>query len=289
MTLPRLSRSNLMETRLPIAPPSEQHRIVEAIESNFAKLDQATTALARVRRTLSRFRVSTLRSGLDGQLVPRRSKWKVGTLFEVAEDLDGRRVPVNATERQKRVGRVPYYGATGQVGWIDGFLFDEELVLLGEDGVDFLDSFKPKAYIIRGKSWVNNHAHVLRVNPGVMLSQFLAAQLNIADYSGLVNGTTRLKLTKSAMRRIQLVIPPLDEQAEVVDAMERLMSIADEANEIAMRGEGHAGFLREAILASGFSGTLSREGTTSSSVNRHDANSYRTTLPESGRSGLGVN
>src|SRR5437762_9259028 len=83
-------------------------------------------------------------------------------LGEVVDILDSRRIPVNSDERAKRVGDVPYYGATGQVGWIDDCIFDEELVLLGEDGAPFLDHTKPKAYMIRGKSWVNNHAHVLR-------------------------------------------------------------------------------------------------------------------------------
>jgi type I restriction enzyme, S subunit len=76
---------------------------------------------------------------------------------------------------------VPYYGATGQVGTIDDFLFDEELVLLGEDGAPFLDNTKDKAYMIRGKAWVNNHAHVLRGRPGI-LNTFLMHQLNVIDY-----------------------------------------------------------------------------------------------------------
>jgi type I restriction enzyme S subunit len=77
------------------------------------------------------------------------AKWKESALGEVVDILDSRRVPVNSDERKNRVGDVPYYGATGQVGWIDKHLFDEELVLLGEDGAPFLDSAKPKAYLVR--------------------------------------------------------------------------------------------------------------------------------------------
>jgi hypothetical protein len=98
-----------------------------------------------------------------------------------ADILDSRRIPVNSEERAKRVGDVPYYGAAGQVGFIDKHIFDEELVLLGEDGAPFLDSGKPKAYLIHGKSWVNNHAHVLRGKPG-LLNSFLLYQLNNLDY-----------------------------------------------------------------------------------------------------------
>ncbi|MDF1580357.1 MAG: restriction endonuclease subunit S, partial [Desulfuromonadales bacterium] len=93
--------------------------------------------------------------------------WEWTTLENVAEILDSQRVPVNAKERETRQGDIPYYGATGQVGFIDDYLFDEELVLLGEDGAPFFDPSKQKAYIIRGKSWVNNHAHVLRTKAGI--------------------------------------------------------------------------------------------------------------------------
>src|SRR3954449_12627435 len=101
------------------------------------------------------------------------SGWVTAALGELVEVLDHLRVPVNKTDRATRVGTVPYYGAAGQVGWIDDYLFDEELVLLGEDGVPFLNPLQPKAYIISGKSWVNNHAHVLRPNPEMVDPAYL--------------------------------------------------------------------------------------------------------------------
>ena len=94
--------------------------------------------------------------------------WHWARLADISVCLDYMRRPINGSDRAKRIrGRdiaelVPYYGATQQQGWIDGFLFDEELVLLGEDGVPFFDPLRAKAYVIRGKSWVNNHAHVFR-------------------------------------------------------------------------------------------------------------------------------
>jgi len=99
--------------------------------------------------------------------------WTWTCLEDCVDILDSQRVPVSTKERKLRcrdktaAERFPHYGATGQVGWIDGYLFDEELILLGEDGAPFLDPSKDKAYIIRGKSWVNNHAHVLRAIEGL--------------------------------------------------------------------------------------------------------------------------
>ncbi|HNV71356.1 MAG TPA: restriction endonuclease subunit S, partial [Candidatus Ozemobacteraceae bacterium] len=113
------------------------------------------------------------------------ASWLEVKLEDVIEILDHRREPVNSTERESRIGNVPYYGATGQVGWIDDYLFNEDLILLGEDGAPFLDSKKSVAYQIHGKSWINNHAHVLRAIAGCP-NAFFAHQLNTVDYRPFV-------------------------------------------------------------------------------------------------------
>jgi type I restriction enzyme S subunit len=157
--------------------------------------------------------------------------WADATLGSCIDVLDSRRVPVNSEERAKRIGAVPYYGATGQVGWIDDHLFDEELLLLGEDGAPFLDKSKPIAYLIRGKSWVNNHAHVLRARSGVTSNEFLNHALNAAAFDDYVNGTTRLKLTQAAMMRIPIRLPPLVEQRRIVAKIDALMERVTSARE----------------------------------------------------------
>jgi len=157
--------------------------------------------------------------------------WERRDLGELVDVLDSRRVPLSAKERAVRPGDVPYYGATGQVGWIDDALFDEPLVLLGEDGVQFFDRDKPKAYAIAGRAWVNNHAHVLRARIGLIDQRFLLHYLNWFDFTGFANGTTRLKLTQSAMRRIPVVLPPMDEQQRIVDILEDHLSCLDNAND----------------------------------------------------------
>ncbi|TDU10142.1 restriction endonuclease subunit S [Bacillus subtilis] len=146
--------------------------------------------------------------------------------------LDKYRKPVNAEERAKRVGNIPYYGATGQVGWIDDYLTDEELVLLGEDGVPFLEPFKNKAYIIREKAWVNNHAHILRSNFGSEGNLFLLHYLNQFNFNGYVSGTTRLKLTQKKMAIIPVPLPPLNEQKRIAEKVERLLSKIEEAKQL---------------------------------------------------------
>ncbi|MGH7325312.1 MAG: restriction endonuclease subunit S [Candidatus Rokuibacteriota bacterium] len=181
--------------------------------------------------------------------------WAEAQLGEVVDILDSLRVPVNSSERARRHGPVPYYGATGQVGWIDGHLFDEELVLLGEDGAPFLDSTKPKAYVVRGRSWVNNHAHVLRCRAG-MPSAFLKFQLDQLDYHGFVSGTTRLKLSQAPMRRLPLRLPPLEEQRRIAVAIESYVSRLDRAAALLQRVRRNLGRYRAAALRAAVEGRL---------------------------------
>lgn len=155
--------------------------------------------------------------------------WRELPLADCVDVLDSRRVPVSAKERLLRPGLIPYYGATGKVGTIDAALFDEDLVLLGEDGVQFFDPNKPKAYRISGPAWVNNHAHVLRPRRDVVDDRFLTYALNRANYTGYANGTTRLKLTKSAMLTLPVPVPRLDEQRRIVALLEDHFSRLDAA------------------------------------------------------------
>ena len=184
-------------------------------------------------------------------------EWKWCRLGEVADCLDGFRKPINATERASREGNIPYYGATGQVGWIDDFLTDEELVLLGEDGAPFLDLLKDKAYIISGKAWVNNHAHILRSKYGESGNKYLLNYLNSFNYIGYVNGTTRLKLTQGEMLKIPFPLPPtLAEQQRIVNRIETMFAKLDEAKEKAQAVLDSFETRKAAILHKAFTGEL---------------------------------
>lgn len=174
----------------------------------------------------------------------------------VAECLDNFRSPINATERASRSGDVPYYGATGQVGWIDDYLTEEQLVLVGEDGAPFLDLLKDKAYLIEGKAWVNNHAHILRSYFGNVGNYYLLNYLNCFDFTGYVNGTTRLKLTQASMNRIPVPLAPLAEQQRIVNRIESIFAKLDEAKEKAQAVVDGFELRKSAILHKAFTGEL---------------------------------
>jgi type I restriction enzyme S subunit len=182
--------------------------------------------------------------------------WEVRELCELVDVLDSRRKPVNATERADRPGDVPYYGATGQVGTIDEALFDEDLVLLGEDGVQFFDPDKQKAYEISGPAWVNNHAHVLRCNQDLYQQSLLIHFLNQADYRNRANGTTRLKLTQAAMKEIPVLTPPMDEQERIVEILGDQLSRLDTALQSVRTVREKAAQFRRSLLHAAFTGAL---------------------------------
>jgi len=185
--------------------------------------------------------------------------WAEIELRECVDVLDNERVPVNSDERAKRQGDVPYYGATGQVGWIDEALFNEELLLIGEDGAPFFDKSKPISYIIRGKSWVNNHAHVLRVRPNVSSNQYLKHFLDSFDFHEFVNGTTRLKLTQGAMNRVPVRLPPLGEQRRMVAKLEKLLGKVDACQERLAKIPVLLKRFRQSVLAAACSGRLTAD------------------------------
>jgi type I restriction enzyme S subunit len=114
-------------------------------------------------------------------------RWASVAISECCEILDSKRIPVNAEEREKRIGDIPYYGANGLQGYIDDFIFDEPLILIAEDGGRFDEySTRPIAYRISSKSWVNNHAMYSAQNRRFVKTRFfIALSIKISNLSSL--------------------------------------------------------------------------------------------------------
>lgn len=188
--------------------------------------------------------------------------WAETPLESIVDILDSQRIPLNSDERNARIAGkdvsklVPYYGATGQVGFIDDYIFDEPIVLLGEDGVPFFDLYKHKAYRVSGKSWVNNHAHVIRAKPHVTNNVYIEKYLNYFDYTGVVSGSTRLKLTQGAMREIPVKLAPLPEQKRIADKLDTLLARVDATRERLDRIPQILKQFRQSVLAAATSGRL---------------------------------
>ena len=173
------------------------------------------------------------------------SEWEKLPLGELTENLDSIRVPVKG--RDRKPGPYPYYGASGIVDYVDGFLFEGEHLLIAEDGENLRTRNTPVAFLADGKFWVNNHAHIVKGN-GRATTKFLNYVLAVTDISGYLTGSTMPKLTQGNMNRIQVVAPPL----EVQDAIASILGALDDKIELNCRINATLESLARAIFKSWF-------------------------------------
>lgn len=148
---------------------------------------------------------------------------------DCCEILDSQRKPV--TESERVPGMYPYYGANGIQGTINQYIFDDKLVLVAEDGGHFGSKTKPIAYLVNGKCWVNNHAHVLRAKKG-FLAEYICYSLMFYKIEGYINGATRQKLTQSALRKLLIPKRSVEYQKAIVDRLDLVRYIIEKRQNI---------------------------------------------------------
>jgi type I restriction enzyme, S subunit len=226
-----ISATRLANVKIAIpAKKPEQQKIADCLSS----LDELIAAEG--------WRLEALRAhkqGLMQQLFPRDGEtrprlrfpefrstpeWRENTLGDICDILNNRRVPISSSDR--KAGPYPYYGASGIVDFVDSYIFDERLLLVGEDGAKW-GAFERTAFIAEGKYWVNNHAHVLRA-VGVS-DTFLENYLTMADIGRYVTGNAPPKLTLAKLKSITVPVPPtLEEQtiiAETLSSLDKLIFV----------------------------------------------------------------
>ncbi len=155
--------------------------------------------------------------------------WKINKLEEVCEILDNKRIPIS--QKNRISGIYPYYGASGIVDYIDKYIFDEELVLIGEDGAKW-GAFENSAFIVNGKYWVNNHAHILKPNNEILINKFLVYFLNYSNLEKYITGATVKKLNQQKLKQIEIPLPPLKEQERIVGILDESFAKIDESIKI---------------------------------------------------------
>lgn len=143
-----------------------------------------------------------------------QGEWEKKSLEECVKFLDGLRKPIKSEDRKSEQRLYPYYGASGIIDYIDGYIFDGEYILLSEDGANIIDRNYRVAFIAKGKIWVNNHAHVLQPYDGFDIN-FLSESLERLNYAVYNTGTTMPKLNQEVCRNINLKIPTPKEQNKI--------------------------------------------------------------------------
>jgi type I restriction enzyme S subunit len=257
---PNMNATLLGDVLFPFPPRPEQKRIVAKIQESMKEVEHARIACEARLEAAKALPQAYLRQVFESE---EAKQWERRRLGEVCEFLDSLRVPVNDTDRQRRIeGKkqtelYPYYGANGQVGWIDDYLFDEELVLLAEDGGFFGSFDRPIAYRVNGKCWVNNHAHVLRARRELINVDWLYFTLAIRpDVIQFVSGTTRMKLTQEQASIVPLPLPPLTEQKHIATELKDKITDAEKLKADIEKQLEAIKTLPQAILRKAFSGEL---------------------------------
>ena len=232
--VPGLNRDDVYALRRKIPPLAEQRGIAAVLDAIEEAIERTEAVIAATERLRDALLHELLTRGVPGWHTEWRevpglgtipADWQVVRLGEVTDVLDARRIPLNADERAKIPGRYPYYGANGVMDHIGRWIFDEDddLILLAEDGGHF-DEFRtrPIAYRVRGKCWVNNHAHVLKAK-NREIGSFIFHSLVNKDIRPFINGSTRSKLTQADLVRIKVGLPSASDEAlviaEVLDAV----------------------------------------------------------------------
>ena len=149
--------------------------------------------------------------------------WEIKKLGEVCDILDSQRKPV--TKKDRKEGQYPYYGATGIQDYVDSYIFDGRYLLLGEDGAKW-GAMDKSAFIIEGKCWVNNHAHILKVHD-CLIDTFAEYYLVFKDLDEYITGAIVRKLTQQALRDIPMLVPPIAEQEKIVAELDCLSEIIE--------------------------------------------------------------
>jgi type I restriction enzyme S subunit len=154
------------------------------------------------------------------------SSWTWVRFGEIMVNRDGERIPVSKDIRANKAKTYDYYGASGVIDMIDGFLFDKPLLLIGEDGANLINRSTPIAFMARGKYWVNNHAHVL---DGVSedFLRYIELHINAINLEPYVTGTAQPKMNQAKMNGIPIPLPPLAEQKRIVAKVDELMALCD--------------------------------------------------------------
>jgi type I restriction enzyme S subunit len=155
------------------------------------------------------------------------TSWTWVRLGEIMVNRDGERIPVSKEDRVTKAKTYDYYGASGVIDKIDGYLFDKPLLLIGEDGANLINRSTPIAFMARGKYWVNNHAHVL---DGISedLLRYIELHINGINLEPYVTGSAQPKMNQAKMNSIPIALPPLAEQKRIVAKVDELMALCDQ-------------------------------------------------------------
>lgn len=205
---PSVNQKDVSQIQIPLPSLSIQEDFV-------AELDSYQKIIDGARQVVENYKPS----------IPISSSWEVIPLRNLCENLDSKRIPITSSDRE--AGDIPYYGASGIVDYVKDYIFDEPLLLISEDGANLLARSTPIAFSISGKTWVNNHAHVLKFN-NIYTQRFVEFYINQVDISQYITGAAQPKLSQANLNKICIPCPNIEVQEKIVREIESVIHIVEQ-------------------------------------------------------------
>lgn len=223
----KLTKGQLIEISVPIPCPDNTEKSL-AIQSEIARiLDKFTdltadlTAELTMRKKQYSYYCDQLLSFEEGEV-----EWKM--LGDLGENLDSKRKPITSGLRE--AGSIPYYGASGIVDYVKDYIFDGDFLLISEDGANLLARNTPIAFSISGKSWVNNHAHVIKFD-SYAERRYVEYYLNSIDLAPYISGAAQPKLNKKNLESIRIPNPSPEDKERIVSILDKFDALTNSINE----------------------------------------------------------
>lgn len=204
------SMLSVLSMSIPVPSLEEQTRIVGILDTFTSAIDNLKEQIAQRRKQYEYYRDQLL--DLEG-----KEGVEMKTLPEISDNRDRVRKPITSSKR--KAGNYPYYGASGIVDYVDGYIFDGDYLLISEDGANLVARSTPIAFSITGKNWVNNHAHVLQFKDKAT-QKYVEIYLNMIDLEPWINGAAQPKLNQDNLNKISIPLPPLSEQQRIVSILD---------------------------------------------------------------------
>jgi len=219
--------SHLKQMYFLLPPLEEQQKNVYILDTIQEAIGAQEKIIEKTKELKGTMMAKLFREGTRGEKLKKTEigeipeSWEVKKLKVLVGIFDTKRVPLSDEERRNRKGQFPYCGANGVLDYIDDYIFDGEFILLAEDG-GYWGPYEESAYLMSGKFWVNNHAHILQAKDGVAVNSYVKEYLNKADLNGFIGGTTRGKLTQGVMETIPIPYTSVPEQREIASILQTI-------------------------------------------------------------------
>ena len=241
-----------------------EEKQTDLFASNDAHSNNAKTVRSEQIRLLKKAKKPALvvASEIDEEEIPFEipENWCWCRFGEITINRDSERIPLSVSQRELLKKKYDYYGASGIIDKVDNYLFDKDLLLIGEDGANLLTRSTPIAFIASGKYWVNNHAHVIDCNSNYINLNYIKFFINAISLAKYVTGTAQPKMNQEKMNSIPVALPPLAVQNAIVAKLEQVLPLVDAYENAVLQKEELKNALpdkvKKAILQEAITGKL---------------------------------